>query len=49
MPAMMTNSTTNSLSATSTRLTRNDSLIPIVMSTPSTTTSTIDGTSTTPP
>ena len=49
MPATMTNSTTNSLSATSTRLTRSDSLIPMVMSTPRTTTSTIDGTSTTPP
>jgi len=46
-PAMITNKTMNSLSATSARLTRSDSLIPITVSTVRIPTSTMAGRSTT--
>ena len=49
IPAMITNRTMNSLSPTRTMLTRIDSLMPIVMSTPRSTTSPMANRSTLPP
>src|SRR6188508_74932 len=49
MPAKMTNSTTNSLTPTSTMLTRMDSLMPMVTRVASTATSNMASTSTRPP
>ncbi len=49
MPAKITNKTMNSFSPTSAMFTRIDSLMPMLTSKPSTNTSTIAGTSTTPP